>query len=148
MPKTGQRRVKSWAGRFHGRTHPAVERFTASVHFDKRLAPYDVQGSMAHARMLAKCGILAKGEAEAILRGLRAILREVERGTFPWDPALEDVHMNIEARLLRKIGPVGGKLHTARSTCASTCGTRPGGCGSRCGSSRRCSSRPPGPSWR
>jgi len=92
-----------------------VERFTASVHFDRRLAPYDIQGSLAHARMLAKCGILARAEAEAILRGLRAILREVERGTFPWDPSLEDVHMNIEARLVRKIGAAGGKLHTARS---------------------------------
>ena len=106
---------KPWAGRFRARTHPAVERFTASVHFDRRLAPYDIQGSLAHARMLAKCGILARAEAEAILRGLRAILREVERGTFPWDPSLEDVHMNIEARLVRKIGAAGGKLHTARS---------------------------------
>ncbi len=106
---------KPWAGRFRQQTHPAVERFTASVHFDRRLAPYDIVGSMAHARMLAKCGILAKGEAETILRGLRGILREVERGTFPWDPALEDVHMNVEARLVRKVGAVGGKLHTARS---------------------------------
>ena len=113
--KSGRKGAKPWSGRFRGRTHPAVERFTASVHFDKRLAPYDIQGSMAHARMLAKCGILGRGEAEKILRGLRAILREVERGTFPWNPSLEDVHMNIEARLVRKIGPVGGKLHTARS---------------------------------
>ena len=107
--------VKPWGGRFREGTHPAVERFTASVHFDRRLAPYDIQGSMAHARMLAKCGILTRGEAEAILRGLRAILREVERGAFPWDPSLEDVHMNLEARLTRKIGAAGGKLHTARS---------------------------------
>ena len=115
MTRRRQQTTKPWAGRFREGTHPAVERFTASVHFDRRLAPYDVQGSMAHARMLAKCGILTRGEAEAILRGLRAILREVERGTFPWDPALEDVHMNIEARLVRKIGGTGGKLHTARS---------------------------------
>jgi argininosuccinate lyase len=115
MPKRRQQTTKPWGGRFREGTHPAVERFTASVHFDRRLAPYDIQGSMAHARMLAKCGILTRAEAEAILRGLRVILREVERGAFPWDPSLEDVHMNIEARLTRKIGAAGGKLHTARS---------------------------------
>jgi len=114
-PRPRRKGAKPWAGRFRERIHPAVERFTASVHFDRRLAPYDIQGSLAHARMLAKCGVLTRREAEAILGGLRAIQREVERGTFPWDPALEDVHMNIEARLVRKIGPVGGKLHTARS---------------------------------
>jgi argininosuccinate lyase len=107
--------VKAWAGRFREPTHPAVERFTASVHFDRRLAPYDIQGSLAHARMLGKCGILAKGEVDAIVGGLRAIQREVERGTFQWDAALEDVHMNIEARLVQKIGAAGGKLHTGRS---------------------------------
>ena len=114
-PKPRRKGAKPWAGRFRERTHPAVERFTTSVHFDRRLAAYDIQGSLAHARMLAKCGVLTRRESEAILAGLRAIRREVERGTFPWDPALEDVHMNIEARLVRKIGPAGGKLHTARS---------------------------------
>jgi argininosuccinate lyase len=92
-----------------------VEAFTESVSFDHRLAHYDVQGSIAHARMLAKCGIITKEEGRKIVRGLQDIAREVEEETFRFDPALEDVHMNIEARLIGRIGEVGGKLHTARS---------------------------------
>jgi argininosuccinate lyase len=106
---------KPWAGRFTERTDALVEEFTASVHFDKRLAPYDVRGSIAHARMLGAVGLISKKEADAIERGLREILDEIESGSFVFDPALEDVHMNIEARLIEKLGDVGAKLHTARS---------------------------------
>ncbi|MBI2880121.1 MAG: argininosuccinate lyase [Candidatus Tectomicrobia bacterium] len=106
---------KPWGGRFKERTAASVEAFTESVSFDRRLAPYDVRGSIAHARMLAKCGILSKEEGREIVRGLRAIAREIAEGRFRFDPALEDVHMNVEARLIQAVGPVGGKLHTARS---------------------------------
>ncbi|MEE9276400.1 MAG: argininosuccinate lyase [bacterium] len=115
--KATQRRTarKPWGGRFAGRTDPRVEAFTESVSFDRRLAPWDIRGSIAHAEMLGARGIVPKGEARKIAAGLRAILREVEAGAFRFDPALEDVHMNVEAALIRRIGPVGGKLHTARS---------------------------------
>jgi argininosuccinate lyase len=106
---------KPWGGRFAAPTDKLVEQFSASVHFDKRLAPYDVRGSIAHARMLGEVGLISKKEAKAIELGLRDILDEIEAGSFVFDPALEDVHMNIEARLIEKLGDVGAKLHTARS---------------------------------
>ncbi len=106
---------KPWGGRFEGKTDRGVEAFTESVSFDHRLASYDIQGSIAHARMLGETGIIAGSEAQQIISGLQEIASEIEAGTFVFDPALEDVHMNIEARLIEKIGEVGGKLHTARS---------------------------------
>ncbi len=106
---------KPWGGRFTKATDALVEAFTASVDVDTRLAPYDVRGSIAHARMLGETGIVAKKEALAMERGLREIFEEIESGSFAFDPALEDVHMNIEARLIEKLGDVGAKLHTARS---------------------------------
>jgi argininosuccinate lyase len=106
---------KAWGGRFSVETHKQVEAFTASIDFDRRLAPYDIRGSIAHARMLAKCGILPKAEAEKIVAGLTEIGEEIGRGEFRFDAALEDIHMHIERRLIEKIGEVGGKLHTARS---------------------------------
>jgi argininosuccinate lyase len=112
------RKTKSnttWGGRFDAPTHKQVEAFTASIQFDQRLAPYDIQGSVAHARMLGKCGILPKGDVEQIVRGLEEIREEIARGEFRLDPALEDIHMHIEGRLIEKIGDAGGKLHTARS---------------------------------
>ena len=109
------KRKKPWGGRFEAETHGQVEAFTASIHFDQRLAPHDIAGSIAHARMLQKCGILSKAEVDAIVAGLEEILKEIERGEFRTDPALEDIHMHIERRLVEKIGDVGGKLHTARS---------------------------------
>ncbi|MBI2002086.1 MAG: argininosuccinate lyase, partial [candidate division NC10 bacterium] len=109
------KRKKPWGGRFEAETHGQVEAFTASIHFDQRLAPHDIAGSIAHARMLGKCGILSKAEVDAIVAGLEEILKEIERGEFRTDPALEDIHMHIERRLVEKIGDVGGKLHTARS---------------------------------
>jgi argininosuccinate lyase len=106
---------KPWGGRFEGATEKAVEEFTSSLHVDRRLYRQDIRGSMAHARMLARQGILDAGEAEAIVQGLAEIEREIEVGEFVFDPALEDIHMAVEARLTAKIGEVGRKLHTARS---------------------------------
>ena len=106
---------KPWGGRFHERPTTSVEKFTESVAFDRRLAPYDIRGSIAHATMLARCGIIKKDEGRRIVRGLEAIGEGIESGKFRFDPGLEDVHMNIEARLIRDIGPAGGKLHTGRS---------------------------------
>ena len=106
---------KLWGGRFSEGAHPLVEGYTASVYFDCRLAPYDIRGSIAHAKMLHKIGLLSSQEKNALIRGLKEIEREIEKGTFRFDPSLEDVHMNIEARLTEKVGTVGQKLHTARS---------------------------------
>ena len=106
---------KLWGGRFTEQTDEFVERFTASVSFDARLYRHDIMGSIAHARMLAHSGVLAQGESDTIVDGLEQIRREVASGEFVWSVALEDVHMNIEARLIELIGDVGKKLHTGRS---------------------------------
>ncbi len=106
---------KPWSGRFKGRTSKSVEAFTESISFDWRLWPYDIEGSIAHARMLGHAGIISKGDSAKIVSGLKAVAIDIERGKLTFDPALEDVHMNIEAALIGKIGPAGGKLHTARS---------------------------------
>ena len=94
---------------------PNSSSYTVSIHYDRRLYKQDIAGSVAHARMLAKQGIIAQEEAAAICDGLASIREEIEKETFPWRPELEDIHMNIEARLKEKIGPVAGKMHTARS---------------------------------
>ena len=107
--------TKPWGGRFSEPTDRFVEEFTASVGFDRRLYAYDIQGSVAHARMLAKVGVLSKRECKAICTGLEEIKQAIEAGEFEWSTALEDVHMNIEARLVERIGEVGKKLHTGRS---------------------------------
>ena len=106
---------KLWGGRFGSATDAAVETFTASQLFDRRLAEQDIVGSSAHARMLCHCGILTEDERDAIIAGLKTILEEVQADCFPWSDKHEDVHMNIEARLIGLIGDVGKKLHTARS---------------------------------
>ena len=106
---------KPWGGRFSEATDASVERFSASVHFDRALALYDVRGSQAHARMLAAAGILSVEDAERLCQGLDAIRDEIETGSFRFDPSLEDVHMNLEASLRERIGPVAGRLHTGRS---------------------------------
>jgi len=108
-------KTKPWGGRFTEATDELVEEFTGSISYDWRLYPYDVAGSMAHAAMLAKTGIITKKEASRIIKGLENILREIINGKFSFRMELEDIHMNIENRLIEKIGPVGGKLHTARS---------------------------------
>jgi len=106
---------KPWGGRFAEATNRFVEEYTASVSFDQRLYKHDIAGSVAHARMLAKVGVLTDDECEQITNGLQAIQKDIESGDFDWSIALEDVHMNIEARLTDRIGDVGKKLHTARS---------------------------------
>ena len=104
-----------WGGRFTDATDKLVEEFNASVSFDKRLALQDVRGSVAHATMLAERGILSRDEADAIIGGLESIRGDITAGRFTWRGELEDVHMNIERALTERVGPVGGKLHTARS---------------------------------
>lgn len=107
--------TKLWGGRFTAPTAEFVEQFTQSVSFDQRLAHYDIKGSIAHVRMLAKVGVIGGSEAEAISAGLEAIKADIESGRFDWSTEFEDVHMNIEAALIGRIGEVGKKLHTARS---------------------------------
>ena len=107
--------TKLWGGRFTRDTDASVEEFTSSISFDQRMYRQDILGSMAHARMLGKCGIITQEEAKQILDGLQSILTDIEAGNFTFEIALEDIHMNVEKRLTERIGPVGGKLHTARS---------------------------------
>jgi argininosuccinate lyase len=106
---------KLWGGRFLGRTADSVEAFTASIDTDARLYRHDIQGSIAHAKMLAKQRIISKKDARKIVTGLKTIEREIESGKFAFSRADEDIHMNIERRLTELIGEAGRKLHTARS---------------------------------
>jgi len=106
---------KLWGGRFAQRTARLMERFSASEHFDRRLYRQDIEGSRAHARMLAQAGILSGDECDLIFDGLDRIAREIAQGEFNWRQSYEDVHMNIEARLTELIGDAGKKLHTGRS---------------------------------
>jgi argininosuccinate lyase len=106
---------KPWAGRFNAPTDAFVEAFTASIDFDRRLYRHDIQGSIAHATMLARQGVLSESECDAITAGLEDILRRIESGTFTWSIPLEDVHMNVETALTEAIGAAGKRLHTGRS---------------------------------
>ncbi|TVZ37195.1 argininosuccinate lyase [Alteromonadaceae bacterium 2753L.S.0a.02] len=107
--------VKPWGGRFSEPTDAFVERFTASVTFDQRMYHQDINGSIAHATMLASVGVLSDEEKTAIIDGLESIRNDIEAGRFSWSVSLEDVHMNIEAELTKRIGITGKKLHTGRS---------------------------------
>ena len=111
MPKN----TKLWGGRFEGTVEDWVEQFGASISFDHQLAKFDLMGSLAHVQMLGQTGILSLGEAEQIQDGLQALLRDLEAGELHFDIANEDIHMNMEVLLTEKIGPLAGKLHTARS---------------------------------
>ena len=106
---------KLWGGRFTQATNTMVEKFSASVSFDQRLYRQDIVGSIAHARMLSKVGVISGSEFNDIRDGLKKILSEIEAGEFEWSDELEDVHMNIEKRLTDDIGEAGKKLHTGRS---------------------------------
>jgi argininosuccinate lyase len=106
---------KAWSGRFAEPLDTLTQRFNASIGFDQRLALHDIRGSLAHARMLARCGILPAADLEAIERGMATILDEVRGGRFPWSIEREDVHFNIEYRLTELVGDAGKRLHTARS---------------------------------
>ncbi len=112
---TKQSDSRMWGGRFQEQTDEFVEAFTASVEFDQRLAMVDIQGSLAHARMLQHVGVLSAEELAQIEQGLTQIEQEVQSGDFAWSVKLEDVHMNIESRLTQLIGDAGKKLHTGRS---------------------------------
>ena len=107
--------AKSWSGRFSEPVAELVKRYTASVDFDKRMAEFDIQGSLAHAQMLNKVGVLSAEDFAAIQNGMAEILEEIRTGTFEWSVDLEDVHMNIEKRLTDRIGDAGKRLHTGRS---------------------------------
>jgi argininosuccinate lyase len=109
------RAVDLWGGHFERGPAPLMEQINASIGFDKRLYAHDIAASIAHARMLAHCGLLSAAERDAIQAGLERIRGEIEAGAFDFSPALEDIHMNIEARLTELIGEPGRKLHTARS---------------------------------
>src|SRR5215208_1371179 len=120
-----------WGGRFGASPAEAFERLNASIPFDVRLAPYDIQGSIAHARMLGERGIITVKEVEDLVRGLRSVLEEVWSGRFSWALSDEDVHTAVERRLRELVGDVALKLHTAAavttrspSTCASSSGMR------------------------
>ena len=106
---------KNWSGRFNEPVAELVKHYTASVGFDQRLAEFDIQGSLAHARMLGAQGIISTADVQAIERGLNEILQEIQSGSFAWLLELEDVHLNIEKRLTDKIGDAGKRLHTGRS---------------------------------
>jgi argininosuccinate lyase len=107
--------AKPWDGRFAETTDESLEKLSASVRFDRRLALFDLTGSQAHARMLGAVGLVTRAESRLMVQGLEDLKKRVEAGQFQWDPKLEDVHMNLEHALTRLIGPAGEKLHTARS---------------------------------
>ena len=106
---------KAWGGRFSEQPEAWVDEFNASIHFDKTLIKYDVQGSIAHATMLAKKDIISDSDCEQIIEGLNAILADYEQGNLSLDVSLEDIHLNIEHELIKRIGDAGGRLHTGRS---------------------------------
>jgi argininosuccinate lyase len=106
---------KTWGGRFDEELDEIAVRYSASVDVDRRLAAEDIEGSVAHVRMLAQRGIVSEDDAHRIIEGLQQVARDVDGNTVSWDPRLEDVHMNVESRLTEQIGETGGKLHTGRS---------------------------------
>ncbi|MBE0626166.1 MAG: argininosuccinate lyase [Burkholderiales bacterium] len=118
MSKTRNKKPQpraAWSGRFAEPVSERVQRFTASVHFDQRLAEHDIRGSLAHARMLAACAVISRRDLAAIESGMRTIQAELRSGKFKWSLASEDVHLNIERRLTALAGDAGKRLHTARS---------------------------------
>jgi len=115
MSANDKTRNQPWSGRFAEPVTALVQRFTASVSFDRRLAAFDIEASVAHARMLHAVGIIGKTDLAAIEKGLAQIRSEIDAGTFPWSDAHEDVHLNIERRLIELVGEPGKRLHTARS---------------------------------
>lgn len=106
---------KPWSGRFTAKTSKTAESFTESISFDQRLWKYDIEGSIAHAAMLGKKRIISRKDSDLIIKGLKQIADDIKKGSFRFSKELEDIHMNIEAALVKKIGQAGKKLHTARS---------------------------------
>ena len=112
---------KPWSGRFKQATDQLMEQFNASIGFDRRLYAFDIQGSIAHCKMLAKCKIIKLAESKKIIIALKKIQKEFDQDSFQFDDSFEDIHMNIEHRLTEIIGPIGGKLHTGRSRNDQVC---------------------------
>ncbi|OZB72654.1 MAG: argininosuccinate lyase, partial [Thiomonas sp. 14-64-326] len=110
-----EHKQQAWSARFSEPVSALVQRYTASVDFDRRLALFDINGSLAHATMLAEQGILSADDLAAIERGMAQIRTEIDSGAFEWKLELEDVHLNIEARLTQLAGDAGKRLHTGRS---------------------------------
>ena len=106
---------KPWDGRFTEKTDKIVEDFTSSIDVDKRLYTYDIEGSIAHCRMLAKASIISEEDASSLMEGLGKIKREIEHKNFQFDNSLEDIHMHIESRLVQLVGKAGQNIHAARS---------------------------------
>jgi len=115
MASRSSNKNQPWSGRFSEPATELVQRFTASVSFDRRLAEFDIEGSIAHARMLAAVEIIGKSDLAAIEKGLAQIREEIRGDRFPWSESNEDVHFNIERRLTDLVGEPGKRLHTARS---------------------------------
>ena len=113
--------IKPWGGRFSGSVSSEVEAYTESISIDRELYAQDIAGSQAHAKMMARQGVISKTESEELVRGLELVRAEIESGDFPWRDDLEDVHMNIETRLTELVGDVGKKLHTGRSRNDQVC---------------------------
>lgn len=109
------KKIEAWSARFSEPVSDLVKRYTASVFFESRLAPFDIQGSLAHAEMLCHVGVISQPDYEAIQQGMATILDEIQTGKFTWQLALEDVHLNIEKRLVELVGDAGKRLHTGRS---------------------------------
>ncbi len=104
-----------WSGRFSQETDSLVRKYSESISYDRRLYPYDIQGSIAHAKMLGKQGIIPQEDVACIIKGLEEIKADIDAGNFEFTEELEDIHMNIEARLTERIGKAGARLHTGRS---------------------------------
>src|ERR1700752_2762568 len=115
MPTNDKSKKRPWSGRFAEPATELTQRFTASVAFDQRLAEFDIDASVAHARMLSATGIIGKDHLAAIEKGLEQIRAEIRDGRFAWSERHEDVHFNIEQRLIELAGEAGKRLHTARS---------------------------------
>src|SRR3954452_12049226 len=107
--------MRTWGGRFSGETDERVAAFTSSIAVDAALASDDIAGSIAHVRGLGRAGILSADDVQTLVDGLSALAEDVAAGRVSWDDSLEDVHMNVEAALADRIGPVAGRLHTGRS---------------------------------
>ncbi|MFD1040114.1 argininosuccinate lyase [Virgibacillus byunsanensis] len=107
--------MKLWGGRFTKPTNQLVDEYTASIHFDKKLAQYDIEGSLAHVKMLKKCGIISQSDGDTIIEGLNTVAVKIKNGEAELHEEHEDIHMNVEKLLIEEVGPVGGKLHTGRS---------------------------------